>query len=85
MNGYKNQHLPEPFNLETIEKYGLNLGHQTGGSYFPHPIGAEIKKEEEGKYNIDSFEGYNVEVFDAAHFLKSVSETEQSLNLQLFK
>ena len=70
--------------IETIENLGLKLTEQTGGSF--DPAFHNIKRGQRflSFYNLSSLNEDHISILDPGLFLKSVHETEKSLEMKLF-
>ena len=70
--------------IKTIENLGLKLNLQTGGTF--DPSFNKIRKGERflSFYNLSNENQDNISILDTTLFLKSVIETEKSLEMKLF-
>ena len=74
--------------IKMIKDYGLNLNLKTGGAYIPHSLisKSKVKKTKSflKHYEITHTKTKPIFIIDPSLFLKSVTETEDSLKVTLF-
>ncbi len=74
--------------IEKIEELGLKLTSKTGGSFIPDGYFTESKIKRTKKflkyYDIIDKDDNTIHILDPSLFLRSVTETEENLDVKLF-
>ena len=76
--------LPQDsFNDSILSELGLELNAKSGGVLKSLAIGSEVKNKN-GYYHIESLLGSEIHFYSARHFMDTIKETEEQLNILLF-
>ena len=70
--------------IKKIEELGLQLNLQTGGTFDPTYTKLKPSRKFLTHYQLTTFQNQKISVLDPGLFLKSIIETENSLQLKLF-
>ena len=75
--------IQKEFTMNTLDEYGLELSHKSGGHFNNNFLSPEIERNYK-EFRMKSLDGVVIERILAKDFLNTISKTEKTLNMNLF-